>query len=58
MRVFNEESDGKPGTFVLILDKKEARELTEMSEAAVNANPRKKLWKKVRDEFHVKLGCW
>lgn len=58
MKIFNEETNSRSGQCVIILDRNEARRLTEMAEAALKANPRKKTWKQIAVELETKLLCW
>ena len=55
MKILNEE---KGTTFVLILDKKEARVLLEIVETAQNANKRKSSFRSWRKNLEEQLCCF
>ena len=60
MKVFNEEPDKnkKPDAYILVLNKKEAKLLIEMAEAAKITHTRRTWFKKIHKELEEKLACY
>ncbi len=61
MKVFTREmpdSAKKPDTFILILDKREARTLVEIAEAAYKANKRRSTFRTWHKKLEELLVCW
>ncbi len=59
MKILTEETiGGKPKTFVVVMDKREAQTLVEMSRAAWEANKRKRVFKVWTDRFEELLSCY
>ncbi len=59
MKVLNEEvTTGKPNTFILIVDKKEAQTLMAMAETASKANKRSSLFRNMYRKLEERLSCF
>jgi hypothetical protein len=60
MKIFNEEMGhaGKGNTFVLILDRREAKQLIEIAEAAATANKRKSSFRQWAKKLTELLYCY
>lgn len=60
MKIFNEEPkpNHDPNAFVIILDKKEARTLVEIVEAAEKANKRRSSFRAWRKKLQERLMCY
>ena len=59
MKVFNEDLGGKTGySFILLLDKKEAKTLMEIVETACQANKRKTTFKNWKKKLEERLCCY
>lgn len=58
MKVLNEEMPEKEAVFVLILNIKEAKILSEIVNIAADSNKKKKSFKKFQEELNIKLCCF
>lgn len=59
MKILSEETkDGNPKLFIVIMDKREAQTLVDMSRAAWEANKRKRLFKTWMERFEELLCCY
>lgn len=58
MKIFNEEIKRKPSEIVVVFKTKEARDLLDMMEAAVESNKRKSTWKKIKTDFSNKAAIY
>ncbi len=56
MKVFNNENQS--GEVILLLPKKEIRQLIEMCEEACNNNKRKSGWKRLKDQLTNQACCY
>jgi len=59
MKIFTEETGGKkPGTFIIIMDKREAKTLFEIVETAHKANRRRSSFRSWLKQLEEKLCCF
>jgi hypothetical protein len=59
MKVYAEETNSQSKqTFVVILDRKEAQTLVEMSEEAARSNKRKTSFRNMKNKFVRLLSCY
>ena len=59
MKILNEENGkGQSNTFVLILDKREARTLTEIVEVACKADKKRSTFKRWKKKLDERLLCF